>query len=151
PGGAGQLVSTVKSFVGAGIVNRIVAFFDNDTAALAAMRGLRDLRLPQNMKVLRYPDIPSARDYPTLGPQGAFPMDVNGLACGLEMYYGVDVLRREDGSLTPVQWRGYDDAVRQYQGEVMDKARLQARFAEKLQKCRSDPSLIGCLDWSGMR
>ena len=34
-GGAGSLVNIVKAFAGAGIVNRTVALFDNDTAARA--------------------------------------------------------------------------------------------------------------------
>ena len=35
-GGAGSLATMVKSFSGAGIINRVVAVFDNDTAARAA-------------------------------------------------------------------------------------------------------------------
>jgi hypothetical protein len=77
-------------------------------------------------------------------------MDVNGLACSLELYYGLDVLREEDGSLCPIQWRGYDDAIKQYQGEVMRKEALKIRYAEKLSKCQADPELIGKYDWSGM-
>jgi hypothetical protein len=149
-GGAGHLASTVKSFVGVGIVNRVVAFFDNDTAAKAAMRPLKGIKLPNNMRILHYPDIEIAKNYPTLGPQGPVSMDVNGLACSLELYYGLDVLREEDGSLCPIQWRGYDDAIKQYQGEVMRKEALKIRYAEKLSKCQADPELIGKYDWSGM-
>jgi len=36
-GGVGALVSTVKAFAGAGVANRVVALFDNDTAARAAV------------------------------------------------------------------------------------------------------------------
>jgi len=149
-GGAGHLASTVKSFVGVGIVNRVVAFFDNDTAAKAAMKALKGIKIPNNMRILHYPDIGIAKDYPTLGPQGPVSMDVNGLACSLELYYGLDVLREEDGSLCPIQWRGYDDAIKQYQGEVMRKEALKTRYAEKLRKCQANPELIEKYDWSGM-
>jgi HEPN/Toprim N-terminal domain 1 len=151
PGGAGPLVATIKAFIGAGIVNRIVALFDNDTAARSALRGLRDVQLPSNVRVLHYPDVEWARDYPTLGPQGVINMDVNGLAASLEMYFGLDVLREEDGSLTPVQWRGYDDGLKQYQGEILNKVELQRRFANKLQECRRNPEAIERYYWTGMR
>ena len=39
-GGAGQLAAVVKAFVAAGIANRVIALFDNDTAARDARRSL---------------------------------------------------------------------------------------------------------------
>jgi hypothetical protein len=151
PGGAGALVATLKAFIGAGIVNRIIAVFDNDTAARSAVRGLRDVPLPNNVRVIHYPDLDLAREYPTLGPQGITKMNVNGLAGGLELYFGVDILRQSDGGLTPVQWRGYDDALGQYQGELMNKADLHARFTKKLKECLDTPSAHSGYDWTGMR
>jgi hypothetical protein len=69
-GGAGHLVAMVKAFAGAGIANRIVALFDNDTAARSAVRGLRDVRLPDNVRVIHYPTLDLAREYPTLRAAG---------------------------------------------------------------------------------
>ena len=40
-GGAAALVKQVKAFAGAGIVNRIVAIFDNDAASHDAMRVIK--------------------------------------------------------------------------------------------------------------
>jgi hypothetical protein len=150
-GGAGTQVNTLKAFIGAGIVNRIIAIFDNDTAAHVATRSLRGIRLPETVRVLLYPDLDLARNYPTLGPQGISSMDVNGLATGIELYLGEDVLRQTDGTLTPVQWRGYDQSIRQYQGEVLNKDELHQKFAEKLQACQADPTRIADYDWSGVR
>jgi hypothetical protein len=151
PGSAGQLVATLKAFAGAGIVNRTIALFDNDTAAREALRGLRGVKLPDNFRVVRYPDVEWARSYPTLGPQGLTEMDVNGLAGSLEMYLGSDVLLRPDGSLTPVQWRGFAEGVKAYQGELMEKAKLHEKFASKLEECGRDPAALARYDWSGMR
>lgn len=150
-GGAGAQVSTLKAFVGAGVVNRIIAIFDNDTAAKVATRSLRDVRLPETVRVLLYPDLDLARSYPTLGPQGIFSMDVNGLAAGIELYLGKDVLRQDDGTLTPVQWRGYDQSIKQYQGEVLNKDELHKKFTEKLEACQADRTKITDYDWSGVR
>jgi hypothetical protein len=151
PGSAGQLVATLKAFAGAGIMNRTIALFDNDTAARDALRGLHGIKLPDNFRVVHYPEVDWARCYPTLGPQGLTNMDVNGLAGSLEMYLGSDVLLRMDGSRTPVQWRGYVEGVKAYQGELMDKAALQKKFASKLEECWGDPTAVNRYDWSGMR
>jgi hypothetical protein len=150
-GGAGALVTVIKAFVGAGIVNRTIALFDNDTAARAALRGLRDVKLPANVRVVHLPDVEWAKRYPTLGPQGLVDMDVNGLAGSVELYFGLDVLRQNDGTLTPVQWRGYEMSLNQYQGEVINKSKLQDLYSEKMAKCREDSSEIANHDWEGMK
>lgn len=149
-GGAGVLVNTLKAFIAAGIANRTIAIFDNDTAARVAMRTLNAIRLPETVRALRYPDIDLARDYPTIGSQGHSLMNVNGLAAGIELYLGEDVLRQPDGTLTPVQWRGYDQSISDYQGELLDNASLQKRFAKKLKVCTADPTKIDDYDWSGV-
>lgn len=150
-GGASALVSVIKAFIGAGIVNRIIGLFDNDTAARAALKRLRDIQLPATVRVLHLPDVDWAKRYPTLGPQGLVEMDVNGLAGSVELYLGLDVLRQDDGNLMPVQWRGYETGLGQYQGEVVNKARLQEGFSQKLAECRKNPDAIARFDWDGMR
>jgi len=151
PGGAGHLVNTVKAFAGAGIANRIVALFDNDTGARAALRGLDGVDLPPSVRVLQFPAIPVGANYPTSGPSGLVHMDVNGLAASLEMYLGEDVLQRADGTFTPVHWRGFDPAVRAYQGELEHKGKLQDKFTEKLAAAATDPAVMQAQDWSGIR
>lgn len=150
PGGAGQLASLVKGFAAAGIGNRVIAIFDNDSAARDAKRSLSQLRLPSNIAVLSYPDIELLRSYPTLGPSGNTNLDVNGLAASIELYFGMDVLRRPDGSLVPVQWKGYVEPVASYQGEVLDKTELQAAFFRKLSLAENDPAEQERQDWSGI-
>lgn len=102
PGGAGSLVHVVKSFAGAGIENRTIALFDNDTAGHSAASLLRGVRLPSNIVVMSYPDIALADCYPTHGPNGSSVQSVNGTACSIELYFGRDVLTIDD-KLVPVQ------------------------------------------------
>tara|TARA_R110002167_G_scaffold98718_7_gene259400 strand:- start:19661 stop:20872 length:1212 start_codon:yes stop_codon:yes gene_type:complete len=149
-GGAGHLVSLVKAFSAAGVTNRIIALFDNDTAAHEAVRALKSITLPSNIAVLHYPDLELLRSYPTLGPGGLAQQDVNGLAGSIELFLGVDVLRERQGNLTPVQWKGYNEALGQYQGEVMHKAKLQEAFNEKVDRCTVDPDEVKSTDWSGL-
>ncbi len=149
-GGAGALASIVKAFAGAGIQNKILALFDNDTAGRSALRKLELLKLPGNISVLPYPPLQTATEYPTQGPTGDVVMDVNGLACSLELYLGLDVLRDQTGCLLPVRWRGYDESMRSYQGEVTNKKQIQEAFERKLNACEVDPSLVEQFDWSGV-
>jgi hypothetical protein len=100
--------------------------------------------------VLSYPDIELLRSYPTLGPSGSSNLDINGLAASIELYFGEDVLRRPDGSLAPVQWKGYVEPVGSYQGEVLGKSELQAAFARKLAEAESDPLSRPRQDWTGV-
>lgn len=149
-GGAGALAAMVKAFAGAGIMNRVIAIFDNDTAARVALRPLENILTPANIAILQYPPIPSAARYPTVGPSGLVEMDVNGLAGSIELYLGSDVL--SDGATRmPVQWKGFEPSVQQYQGEVVDKREVLGRFSTKLAACEERPELIANYDWEGLR
>ena len=150
PGGAGSLVHVVKSFAGAGIENRVIALFDNDTAGHSARSLLRDVRLPQTMLVLTYPDLDFARAYPTVGPGGASLQDVNGFACSIELFFGQDVLTI-DGQLLPVQWKAYDERLKRFQGEITSKGLCQSRFDAKVEVARSEASAIAAQDWEPMK
>ena len=149
PGGASALVASLKALVGAGVVNRIIAVFDNDTAAHSSLRALRTVSLPSNVKVLHLPDAPHCLDYPTLGPSGMLPMNINGLASSIELFFGSDILK-PDGALTPIQWRGYDESLRQYQGEIMHKDEILEKFRAKVNLAKTDPDSMKKQDWKAM-
>jgi hypothetical protein len=149
-GGAPMLVATLKAFVSANIRQRVIALFDNDTAAEDALRGLRDVHLPDHIRVLRLPDLDLARSYPTVGPQGAQDVDVNGSAVSLELYFGRDILRSQDEGFVPIRWGGWSQAVGKYQGEVQHKERLQRDYRALLKKAVADAQVSATHDWTGM-
>jgi hypothetical protein len=149
-GGAGALANLVKAFAGAGVSNRVVAVFDNDTAGRSALQSLQQIRLPENIVVMKLPHLPLAELYPTQGPTGISFMDINGLACSIELYLGSDVLKTDDGNYRPIEWRGLDVKLRQYQGEILEKDRVQDLFRSKLAMCEEDSSKISQNDWTGM-
>ena len=83
------------------------------------------------MSCIRLPDIELAREYPTVGPQGRHRTDINGLACGIELYLGEAALSA-DGGLRPVQWTGkVGDA---WQGDVGNKKAVRDRFLEEMRR-----------------
>jgi hypothetical protein len=149
-GGVGALVRAVKAFAAAGIANRIVAVFDNDTAAADALDSLDTATLPRNVRVLRLPDLDIATSYPTLGPTGESPANVNGLAGSLELYLGRDVLSVPGGGLMPVQWSGFNSRLRRYQGELLDKAAVQQAYRHKSARALAAGPTPG-EDWEGLQ
>lgn len=148
-GGAPALVKAVKAFAAAGIGNRVVAVFDNDTGASEALTALDMKALPSNFRVVQLPPLDLARSYPTHGPTGKSPSDVNDHACSLEMYLGVDVLTDVTGELVPVQWTGYMSKIGRYHGELLDKRDVQERFRRKLAAAHATAKLDDG-DWSGL-
>jgi len=134
---ASALVNLVLSFAAAGVKHPIVALFDNDTTGISEMDRTHLDTLPTNIKVLKLPDIPIAERYPTIGPTGLNEMNINGLACGIELYLGVDILTQQDG-LAPIIWTGYNHKKQKYQGELKDKGIIQQSYREKLIRRKGD-------------
>jgi hypothetical protein len=156
-GGVGALVGMIRAFAAAGIANRVVAVFDNDTAAADAMRKLGAPPLLPQIQIMRYPDLDLARAYPALGPstpessEGTLPVtDVNGLAGSIELYLGRDVLTRPDGTLRPVRWTSYVPGMDRYQGKVADKDAIHRAFRAKSKEARENPQHAEQQDWSGL-
>jgi hypothetical protein len=136
-GGAGYVTKFLRAFGGARISSKIVAVFDNDTAGCWEFEVAKALPLRPNIKAMRLPDIDLARSYPSVGPQGAHKVDVNGTAASIEMYLGRQNLSLTDGTLTPVRWRAYNDRARSYQGEIENKGEVVERFKRDLTQARS--------------
>jgi len=145
-GGVGNLANVVKAFAGAGIVNNVIALFDNDTAAASACKTLEKIAMPPSIAICHLPELELLKSYPTIGPSGSVELDVNGMAASIELYLGEDVLRVDGSNLVPIQWTGYDKSAKQYQGEVLEKALLQTRFKEKLVRAHNGEEL----DWQDL-
>jgi hypothetical protein len=131
-GGTDVLDRLARGFAGAGISNRTVVLFDNDTAGFAAAQRLKDAQFPANFRILTLPELEFAKAYPTLGPTGPARANINGSACSIELYCGPTALTGEDGTPSPIQWTSYDRKLKRYQGEPMDKDKIQGRFFEVL-------------------
>ncbi len=149
-GSAAAQVRAIRAFAAAGIQNNMVALFDNDTAACEALTSLNLQTLPRNFRVLQLPSIALAGQYPTIGPAGGETMDINGLAVSIELFFGSDVLEKTGVRIRArFQWTGYSSKMGAYQGEIMNKSAIQARFKVKVHQARLN-GLQG-QDWTAMR
>lgn len=149
-GGAAALRQTLRAFAAAGVPNRVVALFDNDTAARDVLHSFPTSELPSNLVVTRLPELGMAKHYPTVGPQGENAMDVNGLAASIEMFLGADVLTQDDGTLQPVTWGGFVKRLGSYQGEVSEKEAVHDRFRQKVASATASPDAMTQQDWRGL-
>jgi hypothetical protein len=148
-GGVSFLAHYIKAFAGAKINNNIIGLFDNDSAALDELRNLEGIYLPDNIIKMKLPEIEIAKNYPTLGPTQDQTININGLACSIELFFGQDVLQQKDGTLTPIRWTGYKDRINKYQGEILNKDGLQQKFRQKL-KLAENGQRINRADWKDM-
>jgi len=158
-GGTSALVNLARSMAAAGISNRIVFLFDNDTAGHEGLTNFMKQRLPSHYKAITLPHLKSAESYPTIGPTGEALADINECACGIEIYCGPKALTKEDGQPCSVQWTGYNGGMKRYQGEPLDKDGIKKRFLNSLAASTApstDPefesmrlvlSTIGGLQW----
>ena len=62
------------------------------------------------------------------------PANVNGRACGIELYCGPKALTKDDGTSCLVQWTGYVAGMKRYQGEPLDKDGIKKRFLFELEQ-----------------
>jgi hypothetical protein len=149
-GGVGTMVALLRGFIGAGISNRVIALVDNDTAAHDAITALlQNTTIPNNFRIVHYPSISLLNSYPTIGPTGAATVNVNGVAGGLELYFGLDVLSDDPQNLPPVHWTGWNQKLKKYQGEVIGKSALQKRFWGKIEALEQGKGHAGA-DWTGI-
>lgn len=133
PGGVDRIVSLTRGMAAAGVMNRVIAVLDNDAAGRAAKLQLRRSGLPGHITIVRLPDIDYARSYPTLGPQGDHPADINGHAVTIEFMFGPTLLSSTSGAgPIPVRWGGYNASVQAYQGSIDEKAVVGARIDHAL-------------------
>lgn len=155
PGGTDRVVSLTKGMAAAGVMNRIVAVLDNDTAGREAARQLALLNLPSRLSVVSLPAVSYADQYPTLGPAGPEAADVNGRAASIEFMFGDDILRDTDDCLFPVRWHSFIESAGQYQGrlDIKHKNEVGNRIDRALSEASDaipDQVLDGCRRLSSM-
>jgi hypothetical protein len=151
PGSAGHLLNMVKAFVTTGVNRRTIAIFDNDTAGHEALRQLAKVPLAEDIKVMTLPRLDLAACYPTVGPQGRINIDINGLACSIELYLGRNILENVTGELSPIRWGGLMPGTGRYQGEIQNKTDIQEKYLRLLSDVESNPELMKTHDWCGIK
>lgn len=150
PGGAPELIKRIKALISIKIQSKVIAIFDNDTAAHEALITLKGKPIPENIKLCLLPGFDELRSYPTIGPQGQHNSDINGRAASIEMYLGHDCLTDENGQMIPVEWSGKSSTISTYQGEIKEKNYIKNKFYKKIEHCVKNKASISNYDWTGI-
>ena len=134
-----MVTKMVKTFAGVRMTQRIIALFDNDVAGLEQKRILDQLmRLPPSFRVMALPAVPIGNNYPTIGPEGLRTMNVNGSACSIELFLGLDALKNDSNKLRPIRWKSWNKSAQLYQGALEDKNHATRSFLVAM-KAGGDP------------
>ena len=105
-GGTSYVIKNLKTFYFSKLKSKFIAIFDNDAEGYSSKCSLINeiKNLPDNFRVLMYPDIKMFHRYPTLAPNGKTMTDnINGKACSIELYLP-DSLIKTNGEYFPIEW-----------------------------------------------
>ncbi|OLV18735.1 HEPN/Toprim-associated domain-containing protein [Deinococcus marmoris] len=150
-GGTSSLISSIKVLISMSIKNRVLAIFDADAASLDALRGLININVPKNICTMLLPELELARQYPKIGPTGINTLDINSLACSIELYLPEEMITDNNDELYPIHWRGYIPSIQKYQGEIVQKREIMSRFVDAVKKIDRGEKSIDDFNWSSMR
>ena len=143
-GGAPQLATLVKSLSAAKIKNRIIAIFDNDTAAANEILHLKKVHITENIKVMQLPFLETCADYPTHGPTGIVNMNINGKAVSIEHFAGNEILSDKEGY--KIIWQNYSPQTDSYHGAITKKEIINEAIVAKLKSPDMETQ-----DWSSLK
>lgn len=155
-GGVGALSNSIKTFIAAKLKGRFIALYDNDTIGVQAKKKLLKqlIRLPDNYRILNYPNIKLAKRYPTIGTNGKTIFDnINGRACSIELYLPTELLKQETDTLSPIRWESYieDKEDSDYQGVITNKKKINESFDEYKNDIERGIKQFNLNDWTNMK
>lgn len=117
--GAGNLHKFCQGLASIGVLNRVLAVYDNDAEGCAKRAATSALRLPANMRAITLPDLPTpAAEFATIGPDGPGKTNVNGSAASIECF--LDTAYRQDRPPV-VHWSSYVPGAARWQGALERK------------------------------
>lgn len=102
----------------------MIVLYDNDAECVANFKRTCELNIPDNMKILKLPDHPSFKSFPTSGPNGSHPADINGQAAAIECYFDLP-------AGAGVRWSNYNSKAGAYQGELIGKTSYMRKFLDQ--------------------
>lgn len=157
-GSAPALTNNIKTFVASKLKARIIAIYDNDTAGqFAKLKLLDDVRIPDNIKILNYPDMNCFNKYPTYSPNKEIVFDnINGRACSIELYLPDECITDETGFYF-IEWQSMQNiklssgAKKEYQGVISNKEIAKANGLDLIDKIDSKKSSFNPEAWNKIR
>jgi mRNA-degrading endonuclease YafQ of YafQ-DinJ toxin-antitoxin module len=126
--GTGNLYNFVKGLSSINIKNDVVVIFDNDIEGIQAMNRCNSHNLPDNLKIMKLPDLEQFTSFPTVGPNSEENADINGKAASIECYLDLDYSAK-------VRWTNFREDTKCYHGSLIAKDQYKKVFLRQTEKC----------------
>ena len=159
-GGTSFVIKNLKTFYFSKLKSKFIAIFDNDAEGYSSKCSLLNeiKQLPDNFRVLLYPEDKMFHRYPTIAPNGKVILDnIIGKACSIELYLP-NKLIQDNGEYLPIEWEsrkkiktlsGREEAV--YQGAISQKTEIKEKFHELRKKVENGQELFNPNEWQRMK
>lgn len=119
--GTGNLFNFTKGLISISVQNNVIIVYDNDAEGVSSFTRTVRLNLPDNMRVLKLPDLSEFQYFNTVGPSGEHQADINGRGAAIECYLDV-------GPSAVIRWNNYNKELGVYQGELVGKGDIMRAF-----------------------
>ena len=119
--GTGNLYNFTKGLISISVQNDTVILYDNDAEGVYNFDRTASLNVPNNMRVLRLPDLSEFLDFRCIGPSGEHSTDINGRAAAIECYLDV-------GQSPLVRWKNFHKSLDTYHGSLVNKRDVMRTF-----------------------
>lgn len=136
-GGADAIAKSIETFITSKLNAKFIAIFDNDAIGIQSQKALlyKIGNLPENYKITNYPPIKDANKYPTILPDKKIKlMNINSMACSIELYLPKQLITDDTNNLYPIQWKNIverkigNEKLSDYQGEIQHKDEIKSSF-----------------------
>jgi len=126
--GTGQLTNFYKGLIKIHVLNKMLFIFDNDTEGIVKFKELSIIKnKPTNLILCHLSNLESFNNFSTIGATGEQSFNINGKAVSIECFLDLNF-----GNSKPiVQWGGYNEKAKQYQGSLMNKDSYTRTFTIK--------------------
>ena len=160
PGGVDAISNNMKAFIASRLKSKFIAIFDHDTVGSQAQKRLCNEIgvLPNNCRILTYPDIKLAKRYPTIGANGKTVLDnINGRACSIELYLPDYLIKADNGDYLPIEWGNRvqcnigKEKLIAYQGVISDKDSIKDKCFKLINQIESGTLQFSLSEWSKMK
>lgn len=158
-GGADAIANNTKAFISANLKQSFIAIFDNDTAGVFKKKQLvEDLnnRVPNNYRIINYPNLSFFEKYPTISPNGKIISDcINQRACSIELYLP-DRFLIKNSAFYPIQWESLmslktrGGTLSSYQGVITNKEAIEKDFDNYIKDIVNGREVFNKFEWERM-
>lgn len=126
--GTGNLYRFCQGLASIRIQNKILVIFDNDLEGVDKFNKTKHLNLPEQMKIMKLPELEVFNNFLTVGPTGETYENINGKAVAIECF--LDLKK----SNPKIRWTNYNKELGIYHGALENKDNYVQNF-KRVKNC----------------